>query len=133
MYMVSSVDGHLGSFHILSIGNNAAVHIEIPVSFQMNVFGFFRYMPRNEIVRSYSSSVFSVLRNFPTNVFHSGCISLHPHQQCIWVAFSPHLLMYANFNFNFKTLFKNIKWKFLSDGLSFWLSDIVLMVSIFQK
>ena len=81
MYTVSSVDGHWGSFHILSIVNNAAVNIGIPISFQISVFVFFGYMPRNEIIWSYSSYVFSFMRNFPTTVFYSGSISLHPHQQ----------------------------------------------------
>ena len=31
----SSVDGHLGCFHVLPIGNSAAVNIGVHVSFQM--------------------------------------------------------------------------------------------------
>ena len=37
----SSVYGHLGFFHTLAIVNNAAVNIEVHVSFQISVFGFF--------------------------------------------------------------------------------------------
>ena len=37
----SSVDGHLGSFRILAIVNNAAVNIRVHVSFQIRVFVFF--------------------------------------------------------------------------------------------
>ena len=41
----SSVDGHLGCFHILAIVNSAAMKIGVHVSFQISVFVFFRSMP----------------------------------------------------------------------------------------
>ena len=42
----SSVDGHLGCYHVLVIVNNAAVNIRAHVSFCTTVFVFFACIPR---------------------------------------------------------------------------------------
>ena len=52
----SSVDGHLGCFHILAIINSATVNNGLHVFFQIMVFC--RYMPRSGIAGSYGSSIF---------------------------------------------------------------------------
>ena len=58
----SSVDGHLGCFHVLTIVNSAAMNIGVHVCFRISVFTFSKYMPMNGIARTYGSSIFSFLR-----------------------------------------------------------------------
>ena len=55
----SSVDGHLGCFHILTVVNNSAMKIGIHVSFQISVFIFFGTIPNSEIIGLFGGSVFS--------------------------------------------------------------------------
>ena len=54
------------------------------------------YMPRSGIVVSFDGFIPSFLRNLHT-IFYRGCISLHSHQQCKNVPFSPHLFQHLLF------------------------------------
>ena len=55
IFIHSSVDGHLGCFHILAIVNSAAVNIAVHVSFSVLVFS--GYMPRSGIAGSYGGFI----------------------------------------------------------------------------
>ena len=96
-FIHSSVNGHLGYFHVLAIVNSAAMNSKKHVSFSILVFS--GYMPRSGISGSYGGFIPSFLRNLhtasivavliyiPTNSARAFLFSPHPLQHLLFVDF----------------------------------------------
>ena len=62
-FIHSSVDGHLGCFHVLAVVNSAAVNIGVHVSFRIIVWS--GYIPRSGIAGSYGNPIFNFFEEPP--------------------------------------------------------------------
>ena len=70
-FIHSSVDGHLGCFHVLAVASSAAVSMGVHVSFRIRAVP--RYMSRSGKDGSYGNSILSLfLRNLHAGISLEG-------------------------------------------------------------
>ena len=99
-FIHSSVDGHLGCFHVPAIIKRAAMNIRVHVSSSILVSS--EYMPRSGISGPCGGFIPSFVRNLHT-FFHIGCIKSFP--------FSPHTLQHLLFvDFLVTAILTGVRW-----------------------
>ena len=79
VFMHSSVDRHLGWFHLLAVVNNLAKNTGVQISLSDTAFSNFGDIPRSEITGSYGNSFFFFLWSCHI-VFQCGRITLRFYQ-----------------------------------------------------
>ena len=106
LFIHSVIDGDLGCFHFVAIGNIVAKNVGVQISRP-----YFEFFSACGLARSHSNETFDLLRNCLT-VFHSGSTVLCSCQQCTRIPVSP--IFSLTFVFSFLLLILLLFFFFLS-------------------
>lgn len=110
VFLISSVSGPLGCFHLLAIVNDAVVNMGIQMSLPVSAFLYFCCITRSGIARSHRYPIFNFSRKC-RNVFRNVGTILHFYQQCTRFPIFTHPCQHVLFSgFLLVAILMSVKW-----------------------